>query len=418
VVHFVGGALVGATPQQTYASFLETLAELGVCVVAAPCSGLTGLDHWAAADEVAKLWVDAQPALHKELLERGVSPERLPVFGLGHSLGCKLLLLLGCRAEPPAALAHRANVLVSFNNFPAQRSVPLLDGAAKLQAALLQGRGQGGGGGGLGGLDAAAVAQALQGLSGLGGALGAELGGQLDGLGAQMSDAVAQVAGVEAQRGLDRFGRAMQQAAAEVGRATGLGDAAAAAADAAAGAAAAAASGGVDGVVESMPTEFAPSPEETDALVGASYAVERNLVLKMLTDDLDQSYELAMLLRQRYEASAAAGAVGGGKADGGGGGKADGGGGGKADGGGGRLDFRRLPGTHVTPNTPPLRDLDWTLTEQLGLLDNLVLQQTRQLAERIAFEQEALAAVVAGFILDEANRVAKERSPPPPGGTT
>ena len=124
-------------------------------------------------------------------------------------------------------------------------------------------------------------------------------------------------------------------------------------------------------------------------------------MLKILTDDLDQSYGLAMLLKQRYEAVPAAGDAAGDAA-----GEADG-----AGRGGGRLDFRRLPGTHVTPNTPPLRDFDWTFTEQLGLLD--VAAPVRQLAERVAFEQEALAAVVAGFILDEANRCTQERNPPP-----
>eukprot|EP00964_Phaeocystis_antarctica_P109865 scaffold74275_cov60-Phaeocystis_antarctica.AAC.1 len=36
IVHFVGGALVGGAPQNTYGAFLETLADFGVCVVANP----------------------------------------------------------------------------------------------------------------------------------------------------------------------------------------------------------------------------------------------------------------------------------------------------------------------------------------------------------------------------------------------
>ena len=145
IIHFVGGALVGGAPQQTYGAFLETLADHGLCIVANPSGGLTGLDHYEAAREVGSQWTDMQPELRKELSARGVAaPARLPVVGLGHSLGCKLLLLLGSQpaavsqpaGEAAAGLGHRANILVSFNNFDARRSVPLLEPAAKLQAAL------------------------------------------------------------------------------------------------------------------------------------------------------------------------------------------------------------------------------------------------------------------------------------------
>ena len=70
------------------------------CILAPhPTAGLTGLDHWEAAREVGSQWAEAQPDLRAELQARGVAaPARLPVLGLGHSLGCKLLLLLG--SEP------------------------------------------------------------------------------------------------------------------------------------------------------------------------------------------------------------------------------------------------------------------------------------------------------------------------------
>ena len=35
--------------------------------------------------------------------------------------------------------------------------------------------------------------------------------------------------------------------------------------------------------------------------------------------------------------------------------------------------------------------------------------QSREVADQLSFEQEALAAVVAGFALDEARRAAEER---------
>ena len=45
IVHFVGGALVGGAPQNTYGAFLETLADFGVCVVANPSGGTPTPNH-------------------------------------------------------------------------------------------------------------------------------------------------------------------------------------------------------------------------------------------------------------------------------------------------------------------------------------------------------------------------------------
>ncbi len=46
------------------------------------------------------------------------TPKQLPTFGLGHSLGAKLHVLLSALKLAPER--RRANVLVSFNNFSAQ----------------------------------------------------------------------------------------------------------------------------------------------------------------------------------------------------------------------------------------------------------------------------------------------------------
>ena len=128
----------------------------------------------------------------------------------------------------------------------------------------------------------------------------------------------------------------------------------------------------------------------------------RNLVVRMATDDLDQSFGLATLLKARYEEvwskpnpNPAAG----------------GGGGGRTIAGGGRLEYRTLAGTHVTPNLPSLRGLSWDAADMaIGLLGGpagavagrLATGQARDIAETLAFEQEALCAVVAAWALGEA----------------
>lgn len=62
---------------------------------------------------------------------------QLPVFGLGHSLGSKIHVLLGSsRYNMLLPRRRRANVLISFNNFSAKQSVPLLDELKKIGEAV------------------------------------------------------------------------------------------------------------------------------------------------------------------------------------------------------------------------------------------------------------------------------------------
>lgn len=135
----------------------------------------------------------------------------------------------------------------------------------------------------------------------------------------------------------------------------------------------------------------------------------------MATDELDQSLGLAtllkvrkvssalrltnithlrtyaltyVLLKARYEAVWSKSAAGAGA-------------------GGGRLEYRTLPGTHVTPNLPALRGLNWGAAELVGgaaggVAGRLVTGQAREVSDQLAFEQEALCAVVAAWALREA----------------
>ncbi len=88
VVHFLGGAFVGAAPQITYRLFLEALVNRNVLVIATPYG--TNLDHLRSADE-------CQFKFDRAL--RAVGPEftLLPTYGIGHSLGCVIQLLICSR---------------------------------------------------------------------------------------------------------------------------------------------------------------------------------------------------------------------------------------------------------------------------------------------------------------------------------
>ena len=290
VVHFVGGALVGVAPRQAYGAFLESLgARGGLVIVCTPCSSLTSLDHWGAASEVMLRWCAATPAIDTALAERGLEPlASLPVFGLGHSLGAKLLLLLGSEQSMAEAAGPRAaNALVSFNNFPASRSVPLFEQAIAMGGGLQAGGLQAA----VGAVDAVAAAGRAAGdqVSDIGarlqrgealgdslGELGASLGAGLGDLGAKLG---ANVGGSPAAP-LPDFAdglRAAADAFASMGGET---------------ASSGAYGRGVADGAGGSGADFSPTPAETEELVLQEYRVGRNLVVRFVDDSLDQSVGL------------------------------------------------------------------------------------------------------------------------------
>ncbi|CAN0901723.1 Probable serine/threonine-protein kinase WNK4 [Linum grandiflorum] len=112
VVHFIGGIFVGAAPQLAYRLFLEHLAEKGALVIATPYA--SGFDYFHIADE-------AQFKYDRVLRFLQESVRDLPTFGIGHSLGSVIHLLIGSRY----AVQRSGNVLMSFNNKEASLAVPL-----------------------------------------------------------------------------------------------------------------------------------------------------------------------------------------------------------------------------------------------------------------------------------------------------
>lgn len=113
VVHFLGGAFVGAAPQLAYRLFLESLASRGVLVITTPVG--TSFDQLRAADEAQYKFDRCCKALEAEL-------SSLPVYGVGHSMGSLLHMLICARY----AVKREGNVLMSFNNRPATDSIPFL----------------------------------------------------------------------------------------------------------------------------------------------------------------------------------------------------------------------------------------------------------------------------------------------------
>ncbi len=118
IIHFLGGAFVATAPQITYRWLLEQLAQQGYAVVATPF--LNTLNHGIMAKKVIWTFEDGLEDLYasRRLRQRG-----LPIYGLGHSMGCKLHLLIGCLFPVERA----GNILISFNNYAARESIPLVE---------------------------------------------------------------------------------------------------------------------------------------------------------------------------------------------------------------------------------------------------------------------------------------------------
>jgi hypothetical protein len=123
VVHFLGGAFIAAAPHITYRRLLEYLAKRGFVVVATPF--INTFDHSVIAEEVLWSFNKALDLLEK----RSLFQPRLPIYGVGHSMGCKLHLLVGSLFE---SVERSGNVLISFNNFAAKDSIPLFSQFSQL----------------------------------------------------------------------------------------------------------------------------------------------------------------------------------------------------------------------------------------------------------------------------------------------
>ena len=113
VVEFLGGSYLAATPQISYRRLLEGLASRGLAVHA--WSYAPGFDHQLQARQA---WTAMRTC--RARLEARVG-QKLEVLRVGHSLGCKLHLL-----APDGGRGSKRLVALSFNNFTADQSIPLL----------------------------------------------------------------------------------------------------------------------------------------------------------------------------------------------------------------------------------------------------------------------------------------------------
>jgi Protein of unknown function (DUF1350) len=117
LIHFLGGAFVAAAPQTTYPRLLEYLSKQGYAIIATPF--INTLDHRAIAIDVLNKFEATLERLHSQSRLKRF----LPIYGLGHSMGCKLHLLIGSLYEVERA----GNILMAFNNYSAGAAIPFVE---------------------------------------------------------------------------------------------------------------------------------------------------------------------------------------------------------------------------------------------------------------------------------------------------
>jgi hypothetical protein len=110
VIHFLGGAFFAAAPHVAYGRVLEQLAENDYAIVATPFLNNT-FDHRQIARDVNASFRKVRSKLFLDYF---------PVFGMGHSMGCKIHLLINCLYKPTRA----GNIYIAYNNYSADRSIP------------------------------------------------------------------------------------------------------------------------------------------------------------------------------------------------------------------------------------------------------------------------------------------------------
>jgi len=115
LLHFLGGALVGAAPDLSYRYLLEKLASQNFLIVATPYR--LSFDYIRTCDDIIGRFERVAPHLAR-------SYGALPVVGVGHSCGALLqVLITSLFPDTPRA----ANALISYNNKNVKDAVPFFE---------------------------------------------------------------------------------------------------------------------------------------------------------------------------------------------------------------------------------------------------------------------------------------------------
>ena len=113
LIEIIGGSYISIKPEITYKRLISRLLQRNFAVHS--WSYIPNFDHQIQANQAWKQFRQSQKILKKRV---GFIPK---LIRLGHSLGCKLHLL-----APDGGRNCNGLVAISFNNFNADKSIPML----------------------------------------------------------------------------------------------------------------------------------------------------------------------------------------------------------------------------------------------------------------------------------------------------
>lgn len=136
IVQFLGGAFIGAIPEVTYGYLIELLAKKGFLIISVPYN--VTFDHADAARQVfERFHACLDTIVASGLPDEDISPAQLvnlPLFSVGHSNGALLQVLTGSYFSEKIP---KANAIISFNNRPATEAVPYFEQLGPLTSQMM-----------------------------------------------------------------------------------------------------------------------------------------------------------------------------------------------------------------------------------------------------------------------------------------
>ena len=143
ILHFVGGTFTGSAPNFWYRLFLEDIVRHTSTAIVATSIPVTltrsPLQHVRLAQTLQRQFQAAYEAILVDEYGGGGSGQQrqqlrqVPICGLGHSLGARLLVVLATllggsnktsSSSSPPALSYKSMILISFTNFGAAAGIP------------------------------------------------------------------------------------------------------------------------------------------------------------------------------------------------------------------------------------------------------------------------------------------------------
>ena len=140
ILHFVGGTIFGSAPRQWYRTLLEGIVQNTNCAIVVTPIPITVRQNPLQHVKLCKKLQKSFQSAYELVLEDEYGPivlQEVPVCGLGHSLGARLLVVLETlQLSSSSYKPYKSMILLSFTNFPASAGIP------GLQALLQQSRRQ------------------------------------------------------------------------------------------------------------------------------------------------------------------------------------------------------------------------------------------------------------------------------------